>query len=78
MKFASFYVFLIVGDDAIPNENPRAKNVFKLLKHTLLSIILRVQTNFKYVLILFEGEWSRLLSVSEKCYVDSRLLETVY
>ena len=54
------------------------KNVFKLLKHTLLSIILRVQTNFKYVLILFEGEWSRLLSVSEKCYVDSRLLETVY
>ena len=53
------------------------KNVFKLLKHTLLSIILRVQTNFKYVLILFEGEWSRLLSVSEKCYVDSRLLETV-
>lgn len=54
------------------------KNVFKLLKHTLLSIILRVQTNFKYVLILFEGEWSRLLSVSEKCYVDSRLLDTVY
>ena len=54
------------------------KNVFKLLKHTLLSIILRVQTNFTYVLILFEGEWSRLLSVSEKCYVDSRLLETVY
>ena len=33
------------------------KNVFKLLKHTLLSIILRIQTNFTYVLILFEGEY---------------------
>ena len=57
------------------------KNVFKLLKHTLLSIILRVQTNFKYVLILFDGGVNGVgyyLCPKNVMLTVGSLLDTVY
>ena len=56
------------------------KNVFKLLKHTLLSIILRVQTNFMwgfYLKVNTNGVGCYLCPKNVMLTVGS-LLDTVY